>query len=77
MCGFGVWGDKLPKDQKEKTSVTFPKQSYQTRSKEKRDYMILRPQPGMPPSTISELTSLILDAYEAERHVAYEAERHV
>jgi hypothetical protein len=67
LCGFGVWGTRASQETREATNVTFPRQAYQTRKKEKRDYMILRTQPGMPASRVNEITELILDAYEEER----------
>lgn len=65
LVGFSIWGKR--KTEKVEPTVTFPKRSYQTRGKEKRDYMMLRPQVGRGPEATCTITNMILEAYEAQR----------
>jgi hypothetical protein len=68
LCGFTIYG-KWEQKKLTATNVTFPKRTYQTRQKETRDYMLLRPQPGVPAERVNEIATMILAAYEAQKTV--------
>jgi hypothetical protein len=66
LCGFTIYG-KWEQKKLTATNVTFPKRTYQTRQKETRDYMLLRPQPGVPAERVNDIAELILAAYESQK----------